>query len=252
MISAEVSLGTREARVQYLPSLTDLSALDRAIESTGYKAVPAETELPPGGEEDAHEREYRRLFNRFLFAAVISVPALLLGYPEVFPYLRSIPDATMRLIEAVLAVLTLAVMAYSGSGFYRGAWSALRHRSADMNTLVALGTGAAWLYSVTATAVPQIFPARHLAALLRRRRGGYRPRRARPGAGDCGQRENLRGDQEADGAAGQDGPGRPRRRRDGHPGRGGPGGRPGASSARARRCRSTESSRRVARRWTRA
>jgi P-type Cu+ transporter len=158
VVSAEVSLGPSEARVQYLPSLTDLSGVERAIESTGYRAVPARTEMAPEKEEDAHEREYRRLFKRFLFAAVVAVPTVLFGYPELLPLLRSIPHETMRQINQGLAVLTLAVIAYSGSGFYRGAWSALQHRSADMNTLIAFGTGAAWLYSATATAVPEIFP----------------------------------------------------------------------------------------------
>ncbi len=158
MVSTEVSLGTGEARVDYIPSLTSLAALQQAVESEGYRVRPAPTDMTAQGEEDVHEREYRRLFNRFLFAAAVSVPALLFAYPDLLPFLRTIPPGTMRAINVVLAVLTLAVLVYSGSGFFMGGWAALKHRSADMNTLIALGTGAAWLYSVTATAVPQLFP----------------------------------------------------------------------------------------------
>ncbi len=159
MVSAEVSLGTGEARVEYLPSLTDLSALDRAIESVGYRAKPAPTEMSPEAEEDAHRREYRQLLYRFAFAAVVAVPALIFGYPALFLFIQGPLLEYSQAANIGLAFATLAVLVYSGSRFFTGAWSALKHRSADMNTLIALGTGAAWLYSVTATAVPWLFPA---------------------------------------------------------------------------------------------
>ncbi len=159
MVSAEVSLGTGEARVEYVPSLTDLSALNRAIESVGYGTKPAPTEMTPEAEEDAHQREYRDLLYRFAFAAAVSVPALIFGYPALFLFIQLPLLEYSRAANIGLAFATLAVLAYSGSRFFTGGWSALKHRSADMNTLIALGTGAAWLYSVTATAVPQLFPA---------------------------------------------------------------------------------------------
>src|SRR5206468_12804105 len=56
-----------------------------------------------------------------------------------------------------LAVITLPVVAWSGQQFYRGTWSGLRHRTADMNTLIGVGTGAAYLYSLVATAAPTLF-----------------------------------------------------------------------------------------------
>jgi Cu+-exporting ATPase len=62
------------------------------------------------------------------------------------------------LLWGVTALLTLPVMFWSGSDFFTGAWAAFKHRSANMNTLIALGTGAAWLYSTFAIAVPSVFP----------------------------------------------------------------------------------------------
>jgi Cu+-exporting ATPase len=62
------------------------------------------------------------------------------------------------LLWGVTALLTLPVMFWSGSDFFTGAWAAFKHRSANMNTLIALGTGAAWLYSTFAIVVPSVFP----------------------------------------------------------------------------------------------
>src|SRR5258705_10547202 len=56
-----------------------------------------------------------------------------------------------------LAIITLPVVAWSGQQFYKGTWSGLRHRTADMNTLIGVGTGAAFLYSLVATAAPTLF-----------------------------------------------------------------------------------------------
>ncbi len=160
MLSAEVSLGAGEARVRYVPSLADLGLIRRTIEDeTGFEVGPAPTALSQDAEREAHDREYRTLFNRFLFAAVVAVPVLLTSYPDFVPGLRGLPRETLRTIWFGDAALTLPVLVYSGRRFFVGGWRALRHRSADMNTLVALGTGAAWLYSVVAISVPGVFPA---------------------------------------------------------------------------------------------
>src|SRR5574338_832728 len=65
---------------------------------------------------------------------------------------------TLRAVWLGAAVLTIPVLFYSGGHFFTGAWAALKHRSANMNTLIALGTGAAWLYSTIAVLFPAIFP----------------------------------------------------------------------------------------------
>src|SRR5262249_50893772 len=63
----------------------------------------------------------------------------------------------LRWITWGLAVITLPVVAWSGQQFYKGTWSGIRHRTADMNTLIGVGTGAAYLYSLVATAAPTLF-----------------------------------------------------------------------------------------------
>lgn len=159
VLKATVSPATETALIRYLPEMVRFEDVKQAIESTGYKTIHRlEEEEPPDQESAAREREYRLLLSRFLFAAIISVPVLITSYPQFFPFLKDLSQGTLRLIWAFDALLTLPVLAWSGQRFFTGAWAAFRHHSADMNTLVALGTGAAWLYSVVAIIAPQIFP----------------------------------------------------------------------------------------------
>ena len=86
VLSASVNVGTQEATIAYLPQQTTLAQLDGVIQDWGYRTRPAASEEPADKQEAEHEREYRSLFNKFLFAAIISVPVLLTAYPQ---YIRS-------------------------------------------------------------------------------------------------------------------------------------------------------------------
>ena len=167
VLGAEVNLATNQARVSYLPGQIDLPGLARAVESAGFvadQAVPAGA--PPsaaaGSEQD---REYRTLLRKFLFAGIISVPVVILSYPQFFGLGNWLAagSGALRLVWAVLGVLTLPVMAWSGGHFFLGLWRGLQHRQANMHTLVALGISAAWLYSGVAVAAPGLFPTANLA-----------------------------------------------------------------------------------------
>ncbi len=158
VIEATVNVGTQEATIDYLPEKTSLPQLRSAIEEVGYQTRPAASDEPEDQQRAEHEREYRRLMNKFWFAAVISIPVLIAAYPKFLPIIRDWPLETLRLAWDVSALLTLPVLFYSGGHFFSGAWAALKHRSANMNTLVALGTAAAWLYSTIAILFPAIFP----------------------------------------------------------------------------------------------
>ncbi len=167
VIKAAASLMTNAVDVEYHPEQTSFEALTAAIERAGYRALPqqAETESEVG-HENAAAAEYRLLMRKFWFAAAISVPVLLLSYPDYIPGLRDwmpMGSATRRIVMAALGVLSLPVIVWSGSQFFTGAWDALKHRAANMNTLIAVGISAAFLYSVVAVAFPQIFPRPDLA-----------------------------------------------------------------------------------------
>jgi Cu+-exporting ATPase len=125
---ASVNLATNTATVEFDAARTGVSDFIGAIEDLGY-SVP-EAEQPP----DAGELLYR---SRLIVAIVFAVPVVVLGMAHTAPWVQ--------------LVLTLPVVFYAGSPFYTAAWNALRHASANMNTLIALGTGAAFLYSVYET-----------------------------------------------------------------------------------------------------
>lgn len=125
---AHVNFATSTATVEFRPSQTKVGDLIGAIEDLGY-GVP---ETEPAS--DTQGREYRR---RLIVALLLAMPVMALGM-------------THRAVWLQLA-LTLPVIFYCGAPFYVSAWSALRHRSANMNTLIALGTGAAFLYSLYET-----------------------------------------------------------------------------------------------------
>jgi Cu+-exporting ATPase len=170
VLSASVNAATAEARVTYLPGRIDLAGISRAIEGAGYRAQPtAAAETAIDREERDRQREYAVLLRKFWFAAVVSVPVIVLSYPQFFPVLQDslTPGSDMRrLVWAALGLLTLPILVWAGSHFFTGAWQGLRHRQANMHTLISLGITAAWLYSVVAVITPEIFPSAELAEVF--------------------------------------------------------------------------------------
>lgn len=155
---ASVNIGTGEASVFYSPEKTQLKSLHAAIESWGYKTRPAESEQPVDKQTEEHEREYKGLMRKFWFALIIAIPVLLSAYYKYIPLIQKLSLQTIRYTWLASALLTLPVLAWSGSDFYSGAWSALKHRAANMNTLIALGTGVAWIFSTVVVLLPNLFP----------------------------------------------------------------------------------------------
>jgi Cu+-exporting ATPase len=135
------------------------------VESTGYQAArPVEQAESVDEETAAHQREYQSLMRKFWFAAAVGIPVMLVAYPEI-PWLylpnlfaANVSENAVWLLFVLSGMVTLPVMAYSGRQFFTGGWAAFKHHSADMNTLIALGTSAAWIYSTVALIFPTIFP----------------------------------------------------------------------------------------------
>jgi Cu+-exporting ATPase len=171
VVDARVNPAVAQADVEYLPSMVDFQGLQRAVEASGYEVVepPPATEEGVSQEDAARQQEYRTLMRKFWFAALISLPVMVFSYPDLVPGLRDwMPMGSLerRVVWSLLGVLVLPVMLWSGGQFYTGMWAALRHRSANMHTLIALGISAAFLYSVVAVAFPQWFPAQALAEVF--------------------------------------------------------------------------------------
>jgi Cu+-exporting ATPase len=153
--TAAVNFATSRATVEYDPERTGLSELTAAVRDIGYgvldvTAGDARSSLGLE-EEEARRAEARDLKRRFLVAAALSLPVLVVAMSH-----GRVPLFKVSWANWLQLALTAPVVFYSGAPFYRGAWAALRHGAADMNTLIATGTGAAFLYSLVATVAPQL------------------------------------------------------------------------------------------------
>ena len=157
VIDASVNLLTNSAAVRYDPTTVSPQHLVEAVRATGYDAeLPAAEESPLGAnssQEEAEVREARSLAIKATVSVLAGALAMLL----------SMLLMGSALVNYVLLALTSGILLWAGRDIYRRAWKAVRHGSADMNTLVALGTGSAFLYSVVATVAPGLFAQNGLA-----------------------------------------------------------------------------------------
>ena len=151
VIDASVNLVAKSAAVRYDPATVTPEHLIEAVRATGYDAeLPSADESPlvaDANQEEAEVREARDL----AIKATVSVLAGILGM------LLSMLVMGSTKVNYALLVLTTGILVWAGRDIYRRAWKAIRHRSADMNTLVALGTGSAFVYSIVATVWPYLF-----------------------------------------------------------------------------------------------
>jgi Cu+-exporting ATPase len=153
VVEAAVNLAREQATVEYVPGVASPEALRRAIREAGYEPLATE-EATVDREAQRRARELRDLRLRLAVAVLLSVPILWGSLPHM-----GVAGWTPAVLQdwVVQFLLATPVQVWAGWRFYRGLWAALRHRSADMNTLIAVGTSAAYLYSVAATFAPQWF-----------------------------------------------------------------------------------------------
>jgi Cu+-exporting ATPase len=150
--SASVNLATNRATVTFDPAAVGVEGLAASVRNAGYELVLPAPQADEGGTPDpeaaARVLETAEAKRRFAVAAVFGLPVLVLGMSH---GRLAVPAANW-----IELALTLPIVLYSGRSYYTRAWAALRHRTADMNTLIALGTGAALLYSLAATVAPAL------------------------------------------------------------------------------------------------
>lgn len=161
VLDARVNPAAAEVTVDYVPSEASLEAIRTAIRSAGYEPAETGTDEPVDREQKQREQEYRALMMKFWVSLAISLPVIAFSYPQFFGLTGLVPMGSLsqRLAWAGMAVLTVPVLVWCGSQFFAGAWGALRNHSANMHTLIAMGTTAAWLYSTAVVLAPSVFPA---------------------------------------------------------------------------------------------
>ena len=159
VVRASVNLATEKATVEYLPGVTGTNAIQETIRGLGYTPVlpPARgTEVPsaPTAMDERKQAAYRDLRTRFWVAALLTVPVMILGMGDHLGL--PLPRSASFWAQLLLAT---PIQFWAGWQFYKGTIAVARHGSTDMNTLIALGTSAAYGYSVAATIAPGAFTA---------------------------------------------------------------------------------------------
>jgi Cu+-exporting ATPase len=151
--SASVNFAEHTATVE---GMAPVQALVDAVRAAGYDASELSSAADETEKESAEIAYYHKLLKRAAFAAVVGFPQFILGMAG---YLPNLDTDTGRLFWLGIGVLTAVVLVYSGGHFFSGAWKSARNHSANMDTLIALGTGTAWSYSMVIVAFPDLVPA---------------------------------------------------------------------------------------------
>ena len=154
VLDVSVNLANEKATVRYLGGEVEPRYLEKALEGAGYGTVSPGGEEGADASEDAHGRDYPELKGDFVVAAALTVLIFVGSLPHMLDV--SIP-ISMAVLNWTLLALATPVQFWTGRRFYKGAWGALKHGQANMNTLVVLGTSAAFLYSAIATLAPGLF-----------------------------------------------------------------------------------------------
>ncbi len=155
VLRADVNLHLAEAKVDYIKDLVSLEDLKRVVEHLGYTVVIPNTRTNTSNDEEHYQHYVRPLKFKLALSVTLTIPVLIISFSNMFNILTFFPKSLKWLI---LFMLTTPVIIFSGSQFFLGAWKSIKHLSADMNTLIAVGTGSAFLYSTLATFLPFLFP----------------------------------------------------------------------------------------------
>jgi Cu2+-exporting ATPase len=152
---AAVNFANQSASVEYDQALADPLALQSAVRSVGYDlVVNSNAEESQSIQEEAQYKHYQQIKNRTIGASVLAIPVVIIGM-----FFMNLPYGNY-----ISLVLTAPVVFYFGRSFFVNAWKQARHGKANMDTLVALSTGIAFLFSTFNTFYPEYWHARGLHA----------------------------------------------------------------------------------------
>lgn len=146
VVKAEVNYANTTAKIEFIPSQTSPEKLKQAVQAAGYDLIIDESEEAKESLEQIKEDNYKQLKKRVVGAMIFAVPLFVIGM-----FFMDMPYANW-----VMWALSTPMLFYFGQQFFVGAWKQLKHKSANMDTLVAVSTGTAYLYSVFVTLFPHV------------------------------------------------------------------------------------------------
>jgi len=153
VLSADVNFAASKALVRYVPGAIGPQEMIRAVEDAGYEARLADATQTQVVQTD-HQREYKNTITKAVVSLVSGLFLMFLSMRDYFSVLQAIDP---KAINWIGLLITLPVQAWTGWTFYKAAWRSALHRSANMNTLIAVGTAAAFIYSALVTLFPGVF-----------------------------------------------------------------------------------------------
>jgi Cu+-exporting ATPase len=152
VVHADVNFASERASAEYIPGEVSIRDLRKVVEEAGYQVIEVHEEDIVEKERLAREAELSRLKLKFILGAILLAPILILMYgATLFERWVGLPKETNFFLQFLLAT---PVQFWAGWQFYIGFWKATKHKTSDMNTLIAVGTSAAYLYSLIVTFVP--------------------------------------------------------------------------------------------------
>jgi len=160
-----VNFASEKVTLTFDEKLTNIEKLEYVVEEAGYKLVApkfkAETITTLSSVEDIpedleHKKSFKQLKSEFIFALVMTIPIMFISMADMTYWFHSLVPISMDYINKILYLSATLVMFISGKRFFRISWKLIKHFSVDMNTLVAIGTGTAYIYSTVAVLFPSI------------------------------------------------------------------------------------------------
>lgn len=150
VMHVDVNLATEKVSIEYLVGRSDFPEFKAALQQMGY-TLAEEAILTAESEDSRQSRETRQGRDRFIFSAFVSVIIMLVSMPDMIPPLAQVDSYSLNIL---LFLLATPVQFWAGQQFYAGALTGARHGYTDMNTLIAVGTSAAYFYSVVVSFFP--------------------------------------------------------------------------------------------------
>ncbi len=154
VLNASVNYANATALVEYVPTITNPQKLRAALQGIGYDLMIDESEEAKDALVELHKTKFEALRKKTIGAILLSVPLVLIGM-----FFMNLPYANF-----LMWALATPVVLFFGRQFFINAWKQATHRSSNMDTLVALSTGVAYLFSVFNTVYPQFWRSRGLEA----------------------------------------------------------------------------------------
>lgn len=165
---AKVNFATERATVKYIPGTVSMGDFKKAVKEAGYEILDeaqGEEEDIVDREKRAREAEYGKLKRKLVLGALLVLPIFVLAYWKTLGLSR-LYDLSREANFYLQLIFETPVQFWVGWQFYAGAWKSAKHKTADMNTLIAVGTSAAFIYSVLAMFFPSLFAAQGLVAVV--------------------------------------------------------------------------------------